>query len=215
MLLDSARNSDMQGLSCHGSQRIHATLFSVLKTLFRSRSRRNKVSSKTLDDDVEGQVLLPGCALPPAPCIFCGASKENGFNVVWENDRYTVFTDINPSAQHHLQIIPKRHIESVKSLRQADAAMIREMIEIGHRVLDDMDVPPNLRRLGFHIPPYISVPHLHMHVQALPYRSFLRRLKYPIVYGRKGQEKGFSWFADAEQAARILEKDVRVGIMPC
>ena len=107
------------------------------------------------------------------------------------------------------------------------------MIDIGHEVLDGMNVPPNLRRsvdffhstvyadiswersLGFHIPPYISVPHLHMHVQALPYRSFLRRLKYPVMHGRKGQDKGFSWFSDAEEAARILEKGDRVCILPC
>ena len=69
--------------------------------------------------------------------------------------------------------------------------------------------------LGFHIPPYISVPHLHMHVQALPYRSCLRRLKYPVVSGRKGYEKGFSWFADAEQTARLVEKGVQVRIFSC
>ncbi|RPD61218.1 HIT-like protein [Lentinus tigrinus ALCF2SS1-7] len=215
MLLDSTQNSDVQTLSCHGSQRIHATLFSILKMLFHSHTRREEAPLKTLDDDVEGQVLLTGCALPSAPCVFCGASKENGFDVIWENDRYIVFTDINPAAQHHLQVIPKRHIESVKSLRRADAIMVREMMEIGHKVLDDMYVSPNLRRLGFHIPPYISVSHLHLHVQALPYRSFLRRLKYPVVNGRKGQEKGFSWFVDAEQAARILANDNRVRIMPC
>lgn len=70
-------------------------------------------------------------------------------------------------------------------------------------------------RLGFHIPPYISVPHLHMHVQALPYRSFLRRLKYPVAAGGKGHEKGFSWFAEAEQTVRLLEKGIQVRILPC
>ena len=83
MLMDSARNSDIEGLSCHGSQQIHASFFSVLKMLFHLHSRR-KISRKTLNDDVEGQVLLTGCALPPARCVFCGASKENGFNVIWE-----------------------------------------------------------------------------------------------------------------------------------
>ena len=73
----------------------------------------------------------------------------------------------------------------------------------------------NVHRLGFHIPPYISVPHLHMHVQALPYRSLLRRLKYPVVTGQRGREKGFSWFADAEQTVRLLEKGVQVRILPC
>ena len=30
-----------------------------------------------------------------------------------QDDSYTVFTDINPSAEHHLQIVPKRHIGDV------------------------------------------------------------------------------------------------------
>ena len=54
-----------------------------------------------------------------------------------------------------------------------------------------------------------------MHVQALPYRSLFRRLKYPVVNGRKSCEKGFSWFAEAEQAARLLEKGVQIQIFPC
>ncbi len=72
-----------------------------------------------------------------------------------------------------------------------------------------------VHRLGFHVPPYISVTHLHMHVQALPHRTFLRRLKYPIVRGRGGREKGISWFVDAEQAVRILERGSRIRILSC
>ncbi|KAI0635857.1 HIT-like protein [Trametes polyzona] len=166
-------------------------------------------------DKLEQESFLDTLPCSHRPCIFCGASKENGFNVVWENEHYTVFTDINPSAQHHLQIVPKAHIESVKSLGKDDVHMVREMLEIGHEVLDNLNVPPNLRRLGFHIPPYISVTHLHMHVQALPYRSLMRRLKYPIVRGRSGRAKGFSWFVEADQAIRILEQGSHIRILPC
>ncbi|KAI0775275.1 HIT-like protein [Trametes elegans] len=166
-------------------------------------------------DELEHQSFLDAHMSPHLSCIFCGASKENGFNVVWENDYYTVFTDINPASRHHLQIVPKKHIESVKSLGIQHVNMVKEMIEIGHEVLDNLNVPPHLRRLGFHIPPYISVRHLHMHVQAMPYRSLMRRLKYPVVHGRVGREKGFSWFIEAEQAVRLLEKGVQVRILPC
>ena len=54
-----------------------------------------------------------------------------------------------------------------------------------------------------------------MHVHALPYRSFLRRLKYPVAAGRKGYAKGLSWFAEAEQTVRLLEKGAQVRILPC
>ncbi|KAI1797192.1 HIT-like protein [Ganoderma leucocontextum] len=205
-------SSIIDDLSCHRSQRTRSKLRSIIRRIFAPPRTRN--APKIIDDVDEQSVLYPD-ASPHPFCIFCGASKEKGFNIVWENDGYAVFTDINPSAEHHLQIIPKRHIESVKGLHPSDAVMVREMIELGHKVLDTLDTPSHLRRLGFHIPPYISIPHLHMHVQALPYRSLLRRLKYPVVTGRKGYEKGFSWFADAEQTARLLEKGVQVRILPC
>ncbi|KAL1949430.1 hypothetical protein VTO73DRAFT_8311 [Trametes versicolor] len=166
-------------------------------------------------DKLEQESFLDSLPCSHRPCIFCDVSKENGFNVVWESDDFTVFTDINPSAQHHLQIVPKKHIESVKSLDASDVQMVKEMLEIGHEVLDKLDVPSHLRRLGFHVPPYISVTHLHMHVQALPHRTFLRRMKYPIVRGRNGREKGISWFVEAEQAVRILESGSRIRILSC
>ncbi|KAI0671662.1 HIT-like protein [Trametes maxima] len=175
----------------------------------------SKSGIRNIDKPEQESLLETQAESPHLNCIFCGASKETGFNVVWENEYYTVFTDINPSSQHHLQLVPKKHIGSVKSLDSSDAETVREMIEIGHEVLDSLNVPPRLRRLGFHIPPYISVPHLHMHLQALPYRSFLRRLKYPVMNGSKGREKGLSWFVEAEQAVRLLEKGVHIRILPC
>lgn len=71
------------------------------------------------------------------------------------------------------------------------------------------------RSLGFHIPPYTSVDHIHLHAQGLPFKSTLRKWKYPIVPGSKDRDKGLSWFVEAEQAVQILSKGRKVGILPC
>ncbi|KAH9838629.1 HIT-like domain-containing protein [Rhodofomes roseus] len=147
-------------------------------------------------------------------CIFCGASKANGFNVVWEDESYTVFTDRDPAAAHHLLVIPKRHVDNIKSLTAQDADMVSEMAAIGHRILDELKAPPASRRLGFHIPPFFSVNHLHMHAQGLPYRSAVRALKYYVSAGSRGHDKGFSWFCEVGQAVHILENGGKVGVFP-
>lgn len=70
-------------------------------------------------------------------------------------------------------------------------------------------------RMGFHIPPFNSVNHLHLHVQALPYLSRLRQLKYPVAKGFGTFDKGLSWFSEVGQTIRILEKGSSVGTFPC
>ncbi|KAL0945497.1 hypothetical protein HGRIS_000981 [Hohenbuehelia grisea] len=150
-------------------------------------------------------------------CIFCAVSVENGFDIVWENQSFVAFRDHRPAALHHIQLIPRTHIESVKALSKADIQLAQEMEEIGHHILDELGVARNMRRLGFHIPPFNTVSHLHLHVQALPYNSFWRRLKYPVISagGTGKYQKGPSWFAEVGQVIRILERDGRVGALWC
>jgi hypothetical protein len=68
--------------------------------------------------------------------------------------------------------------------------------------------------MGFHISPFNTVDHLHLHVHGLPYKG-MRQAKYPIATGRSPHQKGLSWFAEVGQAIRILENGGRVRVIPC
>ncbi|RDB25869.1 Bifunctional adenosine 5'-phosphosulfate phosphorylase/adenylylsulfatase HINT4 [Hypsizygus marmoreus] len=169
----------------------------------------------------------------PKSCIFCHVSAENGFKVMWEDESFIAFHDYRPAAQQHLQIIPRSHIgeyagtcpsgkestevssASIKHLTKSNVALLKSMEAIGHDLLDELDVSPSMRRMGFHIPPFNSVDHLHLHVHGLPYKSFAKRAKYPAVRGHGSCQKGFSWFVEVGQAIRILENGGRVGVLPC
>jgi diadenosine tetraphosphate (Ap4A) HIT family hydrolase len=79
------------------------------------------------------------------------------------------FEDIRPRARLHALVIPKRFIPTVFDLSPADLGLLEEMRESALRVLETHQ-PAALRdgdfRLVFHIPPYNSVNHLHLHVLA-------------------------------------------------
>ncbi|KAL4062183.1 HIT-like domain-containing protein [Scleroderma yunnanense] len=149
-------------------------------------------------------------------CVFCRSytSDRGAFHIVWEDADFIAFRDIKPAGQYHVQLIPKQHITSVRDLTIKDVDLVRRMKQIGNEILDQFQVPSTHRKMGFHIPPFNSIHHLHLHVQALPYVSLLRRIGYPVVGGFGPFDKGFSWFVEVGQTTRILERGARVGVFP-
>jgi histidine triad (HIT) family protein len=62
-------------------------------------------------------------------CIFCKiVEKMIPANIVYESDTCIAFNDINPVAPSHILFIPKKHIESVDKLTEADSGMIGKII---------------------------------------------------------------------------------------
>jgi hypothetical protein len=84
--------------------------------------------------------------------------------------------------------------------------VVHEMIELGKKLLKEEGFDPEnedqirywintcnihhlltVNRLGFHVPPFNSVNHLHMHVIGLPFKNRFRSFKYKI---------GYLWYMD-------------------
>ncbi len=56
-------------------------------------------------------------------CIFCKmVAGEIKPDIVYQNDAVLAFNDINPKAPVHVLIIPKRHIETLNELTDAELA---------------------------------------------------------------------------------------------
>ena len=113
------------------------------------------------------------------------------------------------------------------------SSVVTTMKEIGNRIFDDLDVQPGKRRynpfpesltsyrlteivgrFGFHIPPFYSVDHLHLHLLALPSRG-IRKFGWHVSKGKDGKTKGFGWFVEVDQVIEILQQGKTVTVFPC
>lgn len=143
----------------------------------------------------------PSSTVESAPsCLFCkiGRGEDTDTTLLFQDEEYAVFNDIHPAAKHHYLVIPRKHIRDPKSLTYTDIPLIQKLCEVGKRVLQQRGGDAESLRLGFHWPPFNSVPHLHMHVISPANQlSLLAKVIYM---------PGSLWFCTAEDTIAYLEK---------
>ncbi|HEX7344866.1 MAG TPA: HIT domain-containing protein, partial [bacterium] len=70
-------------------------------------------------------------------CIFCKiAGGEFPSQILHQDDELVAFRDIKPQAPTHVQIIPKRHIETILELREGDEPLIGKMVLLANRLAE-------------------------------------------------------------------------------
>ena len=98
-------------------------------------------------------------------CVFCKIiKKELPSEIVYQNDKVLAFKDINPKAPVHFLIVPKVHIESIKSEGAED--IVRELILAAKEIAKEKEIEGyklvfNVGREGGQI-----IEHLHLHFLA-------------------------------------------------
>lgn len=103
----------------------------------------------------------------PDECMFCRiANHETPVELLYNDDLFVAFRDINPAAPVHLLIVPKKHIPSVLALTDIDADAMGRMYEIAAGLARAEGVAESGFRLILNTGPDAgqSVAHLHMHV---------------------------------------------------
>ncbi|XP_017056121.1 histidine triad nucleotide-binding protein 3 [Drosophila ficusphila] len=103
-----------------------------------------------------------------ANCIFCKIANGEEPSTVLEKetDEFVIFKDIKPASQHHYLAVTKKHYNSLKTLNKSDEPMVERMENCLTEFLTGAGISPQDALLGFHLPPFITVNHLHMHAIA-------------------------------------------------
>ncbi len=98
-------------------------------------------------------------------CIFCNIiNKKIPAEFAYEDDDFFVIKDINPKAETHLLIIPKKHIFSVASLTDEDRKLTSDLIFLAKKMGDERKLSGyklvfNVGREGGQM-----VDHVHLHL---------------------------------------------------
>lgn len=96
-------------------------------------------------------------------CLFCKlVAGEIKTDKVLETDSVVAVNDVNPVAETHIVIIPKKHIDSVLSVGGSDASDIIDMFAVARELVKSKKLAAF--RLAFNGGSYQHVPHLHMHL---------------------------------------------------
>ncbi|HEX5803547.1 MAG TPA: histidine triad nucleotide-binding protein [Azospira sp.] len=103
-------------------------------------------------------------------CIFCKIVRgEIPSRKVYEDEDLLAFNDIAPARPVHILVIPKRHVESLAQVTDADAPVLGKMLAVANRLATEQGSPDGFRiiintgRVG-----HQEVPHLHMHIVGGP-----------------------------------------------
>lgn len=100
-------------------------------------------------------------------CLFCKIiNKEISSEIVYESKNFLVFKDINPKADFHILIVPKKHIESANHLSFQDKDLLLEMFLIAKKIsrqnqLEGYKLAINVGRKGGQL-----IDHFHLHFLA-------------------------------------------------
>lgn len=100
-------------------------------------------------------------------CIFCKiAQGEIPADKVYEDEHVVAFSDINPKAPVHIQIIPRRHIPTLLEIKDQDKDLVAHL----HKVANQVAVEKGLSERGFRVVINCradggqEVYHLHFHL---------------------------------------------------
>ncbi len=84
--------------------------------------------------------------------------------VYFENDQVLAFHHSNPLWENHVVLLPKKHIESLLSMEEADNDLLLELMRTARTIAADFMARFGACRVYTNLGDYQSSKHLHWHI---------------------------------------------------
>lgn len=84
--------------------------------------------------------------------------------VCYENDQVFAFHHTNPIWEHHIVLLPKKHVESLIALEEADNELLLELMRAAKALAGDLMARCGAARVYTNLGDYQSSKHLHWHI---------------------------------------------------
>ena len=168
------------------------SLLSRLLGFQKKRAPNTPYSHKGVDYDENGQINT---------CLFCRIMKrQEPGTIVYEDKDFVAFKTLQPSTSTHVLVCPREHIKNYRSLSgPSGARLVRSLVNVGKEILGPNGNSLADAQYSFHIPPWNSIDHLHLHVIG-------QRKEMGWKAGLKYWE-GTSYCKSAHTAIRELDND--------
>lgn len=101
-------------------------------------------------------------------CIFCKiVNKEIPANIVYEDDNYLAFDDINPKMKTHILIIPKKHIDRFDSISSVeDLELVKWLLSIADKIVKEKKLNGCRLQINCWKDHGQEVFHIHLHLMS-------------------------------------------------
>ena len=102
----------------------------------------------------------------PACDFYCGKILKGALDirVYCEDERVFAFHHTQPIWENHVVLLPKKHIESLITLEDADNELLLELMATARRIAADFMERFGACRVYTNLGDYQSAKHLHWHI---------------------------------------------------
>eukprot|EP00752_Nemacystus_decipiens_P010230 g9115.t1 len=132
--------------------------------------------NRAVDDDILSKGVVWNANGEMVSCIFCDIAQHRAEKkILFEDDLVAAFAPQKPAATQHILVIPKKHISTVGDLAPEDSAVLDRMRQVAEQLLK---CDPSKMQFSFHIPPWNSIDHLHLHALETPFLSWWQGVRF-------------------------------------